>query len=168
VATGDAEALPFRVGSFDLVVSTSALQWLPRLGPAAAELARVLAPGGTACVALFGARTLGELRAAWAAAGGARAAHRFATPAEVEEALAAAGLSIQAVEEEEHVEHHPDARAVLRALKVIGAQAASPARPGLGGAPATREMLRRYDALRGPQGVPATFHVVHAVARRPA
>jgi hypothetical protein len=29
-----------------------------------------------------------------------------------------------------------------------------------------REMLRRYDALRDAGGVPATFHVLHAVAHR--
>jgi malonyl-CoA O-methyltransferase len=167
VAAADAEALPFVDGAFDLVVSTSALQWLPLLDGALSEIARVLAPGGAACLALFGERTLHELRDAWAAAGGARPTHRFASRAEVEAALAAAGLDPVEVGEQELVEHHPDARAVLRALKAVGAQAASPGPPGLAGAGTTRDMLRRYDALRGPDGVPATYHVVRALARRP-
>jgi malonyl-CoA O-methyltransferase len=165
VTAGDAEALPFASGTFDLVVSTSALQWLPALDGALSEIARVLAPGGVVSLALFGERTLHELRAAWAAAGGRRAVHRFASRGELESALAGAGLS-GVIDEEDLVERHPDARAVLRSLKSIGAQGASPGSGGLAGRAAVHEMLRRYDALREGPGVPATFHVLHARARR--
>lgn len=170
VAAGDAEALPFRTGAFDLVVSTSAFQWLTRLEPALAEAHRVLAPGGTLAIALFGARTLHELKRAWReAAGPERGArtHRFFSRDEVASALGAAGLSERAVVEEELTEHHPDARAVLRALKEIGAGGAVPGAAGLGGRRATLEMLRRYDERhRGEAGVPATWHVVYALAAR--
>jgi malonyl-CoA O-methyltransferase len=174
VAAGDAEALPFRAGAFDLVVSTSTFQWLPRLEPALAECARVLRPGGRLVVALFAERTLQELRAAWRAAAGQGApdrTHRFFTPGEVAAALAAAGLRQGAVEEEERVERHPDARALLKALKAIGAQNATPGEAGgaagLAGRRTTLEMLRRYDAAHGgPAGVPATWHVVYALAAR--
>ena len=66
------------------------------------------------------------------------------------------------------MERHPDARAVLRSLKAIGAQNASPAAAaGLSGRRTTLEMLRRYDAQHGgPDGVPATWHMVYAVASR--
>ena len=173
VAAADAEALPFADGSFDLVVSTSTLQWLPRLGPALAEVRRVLAPGGVACLALFGERTLHELRGAWRAAAGAAVddrTHRFSSRAALVSALAAAGLGRDAlVEEEELVERHPDARAVLRALKALGASSAVPGKRGLGGRAETLELLRRYDAAHGgPAGVPATYHVLYALARAPA
>jgi malonyl-CoA O-methyltransferase len=172
VAAADAEALPFRAGAFDLVVSTSALQWLPRLGPALAEVHRVLAPGGTFCLAIFGAETLRELRGAWREAAGPAAAgrtHAFHARADVEEALAAAGLRARAVLEEDLVEWHPDARTVLRALKEVGASSAVPGTRGLGGRAATLRMLERYDAAHaGPDGVPATYHVVYALAGRAA
>lgn len=170
VATADAEALPFRGGAFDLVVSTSTLQWLPRLAPALAEARRVLAPGGVLCAALFGAETLRELRDAWRAAAGPDAGgrtHAFASRADLEAALAASGLRARAVVEERLVEWHPDARAVLRSLKEIGASSAVPGRAGLGGRAATLEMLRRYDAThRTARGVPATYHVLVALAER--
>jgi malonyl-CoA O-methyltransferase len=170
VASGDAELLPFRSGTFDLVVSTSTLQWLPHLGPALVEARRVLAPGGVLCAALFGADTLRELRDAWRAAAGAEAGgrtHAFAGKAHLEAALAASGLRTRAVVEERLVEWHPDARAVLRSLKEIGASSAVPGRSGLGGRRATLEMLRRYDAAhRTARGVPATYHVLVAVAER--
>jgi malonyl-CoA O-methyltransferase len=168
VAAADAEALPFRAGAFDLFVSTSTFQWLPRLGPALAEAHRVLAPGGVLCVALFGARTLVELREAWRAAAGPEApgrTHAFAGRDEVAAALRGAGFAEPAVIEEDLVEWHEDARAVLRALKEVGAASAVPGRAGLGGRARTLEMLRRYDeAHAGPSGVPATYHVVYAVA----
>jgi malonyl-CoA O-methyltransferase len=170
LAAADAEALPFRAGAFDLFVSTSTFQWLPRLGPALAEAHRVLAPGGVLCLALFGARTLAELREAWRAAAGADAAaraHAFLGKEEVAGALSAAGFTAPSVFEEDLVEWHEDARAVLRALKEVGAASAVPGRSGLGGRARTVEMLRRYDEEHAaPAGVPATYHVVYAVAAR--
>lgn len=43
---GDAEALPFRDGAFDLVACRHASHHFPHLGVALAEMARVLRPGG--------------------------------------------------------------------------------------------------------------------------
>jgi malonyl-CoA O-methyltransferase len=129
----------------------------------------VLAPGGILCLALFGARTLAELREAWraAAGGAAERTHAFPGRPDVERAVAAAGFRGASVLEEDLVEWHEDARAVLRALKEVGAGSAVPGRAGLGGRARTLEMLRRYDeAHAGPSGVPATYHVVYAVALR--
>jgi ubiquinone/menaquinone biosynthesis C-methylase UbiE len=44
---GDAEALQFASGSFDSVISTFGVMFAPRHDVAAAELARVVSPGGT-------------------------------------------------------------------------------------------------------------------------
>lgn len=169
VAAGDAEALPFRDGCFDAVLSTSTLQWLPRLEPALAEARRILAPDGALVIALFAERTLRELKESWAAASGPAGArtHRFFSRDEVAAAIAAAGLRPRSVFDEELCEHHPDARAVLRSLKEIGATSAVPGARGLGGRGATLEMIRRYEAgHRDARGVRATWHVVYAVASR--
>jgi SAM-dependent methyltransferase len=48
---GDAEALPFEDASFDRVLSTFGVMFAPRQKVAAAELARVLRPGGRVVVA---------------------------------------------------------------------------------------------------------------------
>jgi malonyl-CoA O-methyltransferase len=172
VVTADAEALPFRDGSFDAVVSSSTFQWLPRLEPALSEARRVLAPGGVLALALFGERTLDELRRAWRAvageAGDARM-HRFFRRAELVEALAGARLDRVEIAEEEVVERHADARAVLKAIRAIGAGNAVPrgAGSGLGGRSVTLALLDEYDrAFGGGASVPATYHVLYAVARR--
>lgn len=170
VAAADAEELPFADAGFDLVVSSSTFQWLPRLEPALLECARVLRPGGRLVVALFAERTLRELREAWSAAAGAAAPdrlHRFFTRGEVATAFDRAGFHSVQLEEAVHVERHADPADLLRALKRIGAQGATPRPGGLGGRRVLLDALGRYrSAHPGPNGVPATWHVVYAVASR--
>jgi malonyl-CoA O-methyltransferase len=51
----------------------------------------------------------------------------------------------------------------------VGASSAVPGARGLGGRAATLRMLERYEAAHaGRDGVPATYHVVYALADRPA
>jgi malonyl-CoA O-methyltransferase len=174
-AAGDAEALPVRCGLFDLVVSTSALQWLARLEPAFAEARRALAPGGILAVALFGGATLHELLAAWRAAlpaGEPDRTHRFHSERDVAAALLASGLELVRLESERVVERHADPLELLRALKRIGAANAAPRPrgPGAGGLGARSTLARMAAAYRGrhgdADGVPATWEILYAVARR--
>jgi SAM-dependent methyltransferase len=60
----EVDALPFREGVFDLVVSVLSLHWVNDLPGALAQIRRVLKPDGLFLAALPGGGTLGELRAA--------------------------------------------------------------------------------------------------------
>jgi ubiquinone/menaquinone biosynthesis C-methylase UbiE len=51
--TGDVTALPFEANSFDAVTSRFCLMFLPEIPKAAAEIARVLKPGGWVAVAVW-------------------------------------------------------------------------------------------------------------------
>ena len=64
----DEEALPFRDGSLDLVVSALALQFVNDLPGALVQIRRALKPDGLLLAALLGGDTLTELRQAFAAA----------------------------------------------------------------------------------------------------
>ncbi len=175
-AAGDAEALPLRSGLFDLVVSTSTLQWLPRLEPAFGEARRVLIPGGTLAIALFGGATLHELLDAWGAAlpaGAPDLTHRFHGERDVAAALTASGLSLRRLESERVLERHAHPFALLRSLKRIGAGNAAPGagKQGVGGLGARGTLARMamaYQARHGERGgVPATWEIVYALAQRP-
>ncbi|KAF2992171.1 methyltransferase domain-containing protein [Methylocystis sp. MJC1] len=64
----DEEALPFAPGSFDLVVSGMALQWVNDLPGVFAQVRRILAPDGLFLACLPGGASLVELRVALAQA----------------------------------------------------------------------------------------------------
>jgi SAM-dependent methyltransferase len=64
----DEEALPFRDGSLDLVVSALALQFVNDLPGTLIQVRRALRPDGLLLAALIGGDTLRELREAFAAA----------------------------------------------------------------------------------------------------
>ena len=166
---GDAEALPFRGASFDVVASASAYQWMEDLRPAFREARRVLAPGGWFACALFGGETLRELREAWRGAECGEVkdrTHAFFSREQVASALADAGFSRIELAVERTVEHHEDLPSLLRALKRIGAGNAAPHAEG--GLAARRRLLRAaesYERLRERRGLPATWDVVFASAR---
>jgi len=61
--SGDAEALPFLDKFFDLVVSTSSLQWM-ECKQVFKEVRRVLKPGGAFCFTTFGSATLAKAKEA--------------------------------------------------------------------------------------------------------
>ncbi len=60
-ALADAQRLPFRAASFDLVVANHVLYHVPDRAQALAEIRRVLVPGGRLCATTIGEGHLGEL-----------------------------------------------------------------------------------------------------------
>lgn len=68
VVVADEEALPFRDGSLDLVVSALALQFVNDLPGTLIQIRRALKPDGLFVAALIGGETLTELRQSFAAA----------------------------------------------------------------------------------------------------
>ena len=172
---GDARYLPFRDGSFATVVSSSVYQWLEDLPAAFAEVARVLRPGGCFAVALFGERTLIELRSAHRQAAAECASphgshvQSFPAAAEVAEALRRAGLLCRDFASFPELDWHPDVPTLLRRLKQIGAGNAAADRPkGLASRRVMQRMLELYEAgHRQMHGIPATYEVVCAVAVKP-
>lgn len=172
LACGDAECLPFREGSFDLVVSTSTYQWIDPLETAFAEVFRVLRPGSRFSFALFGERTLFELRESYQSAlSDANRAlpdrtHRFVSQKDVLDSLNAAGFKSVSVESEMEVEIHRDVKDLIRSLKGIGAGSASGAAPGgLSGRSVIEGMIELYKKrFSVPGGVPATYEVIYGKA----
>ncbi|QWV92689.1 methyltransferase domain-containing protein [Geomonas oryzisoli] len=170
VVNADAESLPFEAESFDVVVSTSTYQWLATLDQAFSEAHRVLKPGGVFCFALFGERTLFELRESYRAVlgGGTDRTHSFFAAEAVSAALGRAGFGVQRVSSELEVELHPDVPELLRSLKRIGAGSTAPASgKGLSERRVMLEMMASYRKQFGSEaGVPATYEVVYGVARK--
>lgn len=127
IVQADAARLPFGDGSFDLIFSNLAYQWVGDLSRAFTECRRVLKNEGRLHVTMFGYRTLQELFEALvktreAGKGGAAIA-RLADKEEITVALNKAGFRDVRLEEETIRAHFPDMMALVKWAKDIGANA---------------------------------------------
>jgi malonyl-CoA O-methyltransferase len=165
----DAENLPFQENSFDIVVSTSTYQWISPLEKAFEEAHRVLKPSGRFMFALFGEKTLFELKESYRNAAIhadrplADRMHRFATDAEVLAVMRCAGFSGCSVHNEIEIEVHTDVAALLRSIKGIGAgNAIRTSDRGLSGRSTMLRMMEMYrDKYAANGGVKASYHVLY-------
>lgn len=164
----DARSLPIESASIDLVFSNLMLQWIDPLDDALVEIRRVLRPGGLLLASSFGPLTLQELRTAWAAADTGVHVNDFVDMHDFGSALQRAGFSEPVLDVDRHLRHHADAVALMREIKAIGAHNVHAGRRrGLTGRAALQRMTAAYESLRQPQGLPATWQVVYAVAWAP-
>lgn len=163
----DINALPWRVGAFDLVWSNLALQWVNDLPRALAEFRRVLRVGGLLSFTTFGPDTLLELRAAFGRAEGHTRTNRFADMHDVGDMLVHAGFGDPVMDMERITLTYQDPVALLRELKRLGATNATRGRPkGLTGRGRWRAMLDALEGMRHDGRIPLTFEVVHGHAWR--
>ncbi len=171
ILTADAEYLPFSARSFDLVLSTSTFQWLGDLHLTFSEVLRVLSPGGAFFFALFGERTLYELKTSYHRALSAKGrkendrTHTFFTVADVLSSLESAGFRACRAFTEVDIERHDDVPSLLRSLRQIGAGNASPAtQRGLAERGVMQEMMKSYHEEYGLEsGIQATYEIVYGM-----
>jgi malonyl-CoA O-methyltransferase len=178
LVNGDAEQLPFRDGPFDLVVSTSTLQWIENLDVFFQECHRVVQLNGLLCIAFFGGRTLQELQECYREAVGKRCGcseghvnrlHRFREIAAVQEALGRSDFGRVLLTSEIEMDHYPDVPALLRSIKRIGAGSSAQEghRGGLGWRGVLNETSRLYRERYGRDGmIPVTYEVMYVIAQR--
>jgi malonyl-CoA O-methyltransferase len=173
---GDAEQLPFRGNSFDLVVSASTLQWLDSLDGCLEECRRVVKEGGLIALAFFGGTTLWELQESYREALARRASvddsrfgrlHRFMEVEAVRQALDRLGAGQSLVASEIEMDFHQDVHGLLKSIKGIGAGTAS--RGGAGGLgwrgilnDMSEIYLRRFLA---DGKIPATYEVIYLIIK---
>jgi len=175
VVNGDAEKLPFKTGSFDLVVSASALQWVGSLSAALHEMRRVVRSGGNITLAFFCDGTLAELQGCFRDAAGAGCfdkspvtsrLHSFWTADDVTSIVKKMDFERFVISVETEVDRYDDLHSLLRSIKSIGAGTASAVSGGgLGWRGILQETSRLYQERYGENGcIPATYKVLYLTA----
>lgn len=165
---GDAERLPLRSESCELIFSSLAVQWCADFTAVLAEASRTLRPGGVLAFASLCTGTLHELRESWRAVDGLVHVNRFRTLQDYQRLCAASALQVLDLQAVPHVLHYPDVRSLTHELKALGAHNINPGRPaGLTGRARMLGLVQGYEAFRVEAGLPATYQVVYAVLRKP-
>lgn len=164
----DAEALPLAEASIDLLHSNLCLQWCGDLDAALGEFRRVLRADGVLLFSTFGPDTLQELRLAFAETDAAPHVSRFLDIHQIGDALVAAGFRDPVLERDVFTLTYADTTTLMRELRAIGATNADTGRSrGLTGKARMRQVAQAYEAFRANGRLPATYEVVHALARAP-
>ena len=152
---GDIETveLPAR---YDLIISSSTLQWVHDLPRLCRKLAGHLNPGGTLALALYGRENLREIRTVTGLG------LRYM---DLEQLRAVVGeeFELLAAEQSRETLWFPDSISVLHHLRATGVNA-------VGQRPWTRRQLNGFLAeygqrFAGPRGVHLTYHPMYIVAR---
>jgi len=164
----DAERLPLKDGSIDLIVSNLMLQWCD---PDAvfAEFRRVLAPQGLLSFSTLGPDTLRELRSAWAQVDSRDHVHQFIDMHDLGDALVRSGFASPVLDVERITLKYLDVRAVAADLRATGARNAARGRAkGLTTPRQFAAMQAAYEKSRQDGRLPATYEAVFAHAWVPA
>ncbi|HWT69723.1 MAG TPA: malonyl-ACP O-methyltransferase BioC [Pseudomonas sp.] len=165
---GDAERLPLRDSTCDLIFSSLAVQWCADFASVLSEARRVLKPGGIFAFASLCVGTLFELRDSWRQVDGMVHVNRFREFEVYQQLCAASGLQAISLQTRPHVLHYPDVRSLTHELKALGAHNINPGRPGgLTGRARILGLIEAYEQFRQAQGLPATYQVVYAVMEKP-
>jgi malonyl-CoA O-methyltransferase len=164
----DAERLPLKDSSIDLIVSNLLLQWCD---PDAvfAECRRVLAPQGLLSFSTLGPDTLRELRAAWMQVDSRSHVHQFFDMHDLGDALVRSGFAAPVLDVERITLKYLDVRALAADLKAVGAHNATAGRAkGLTTPRQFAAVQAAYEKFRQDGRLPATYEVVFAHAWAPA
>lgn len=165
---GDAERLPLREASVDLIFSSLAVQWCGNFSAVLDEAKRVLQPGGVMAFTSLCVGTLHELRESWQAVDGLVHVNRFRRLQDYQRMCASSGMQVLGLQARPHVLHYPDVRSLTHELKALGAHNLNPGRPaGLTGRARMQGLLQAYEQFRQAQGLPATYQVVYGVLQKP-
>jgi malonyl-CoA O-methyltransferase len=171
IVNGDAASLPFKAGTFDLVVSASALQWVGNFSSALHEMRRVARPGGMLNLAFFCAGTLAELHSCFSEVSELRSydnsiiasrLHGFRIVDEVKAIVKQIDFERFIITVETEVDWYDDLHTLLRSIKNIGAGTVSGGSGrGLGWRGILREASRLYQEKYGVNGrIPVTYKVL--------
>lgn len=157
----DAEALPLADACVSLVYSNFALQWSRSPAMALAEMARVLAPGAQALVAVPVAGTLREFSQSWQQVDQGKHFNALPSVEDWQGAATTSGLAMLHQQRLQLVEHYADVRAVGTMLKATGAWHVQRSEaPGLMTPRRYTALVNAYEQWREPQGLPVSWHVL--------
>jgi malonyl-CoA O-methyltransferase len=163
----DAEALPLRNASVDLVFSSLMLQWCHDLEAVFSGIRQIMRPGGLLLFSSLGPGTLMELRESWREAGDEEVVHvnSFYDMHDVGDALLRTGFADPVMEVENLTLAYGRVFDLMRELKRVGAYNINNGRRrSLTGTERMQRVVAAYEQRRRDGRLPATYEIVYGHA----
>lgn len=159
---GDAENLPFKNNSVDIVFSNLALQWCHDFVKVLNEVYRVLKSGGLFVFTTLCDGTLSELKKSWQQVDNHTHVNQFITLAEYTTMLNGSRFSIDNCCCQPEVAYYPTLTELMADLKGIGAHNINPNRSkGLTTRQQIAHLIKAYEQYRDERGLPSTYQVLY-------
>ena len=168
----DAQFLPIKNASIDLIFSTSTFQWCEDLNQLFVECMRVLKKNGVLVFSTFGPDTLKELRQSWAEIDHLNHVHQFIDMHHIGDSLLANQFHDPVVDREIIVIEYQNLRQLLMDLKATGSRNKFISRDGnlaqgLLGKKKFKQLAQMYNTFRlEDDSLPATYEVIYGYARK--
>ncbi len=166
VVCADAEHLPIKAESVDLIISSLMLQWSNDLDNVFGGFHAALAPGGLLLFASFGPDTLMEVRESWAKVDDLPHASEFADMHDIGDSLLQAGFIDPVTDMEVITMTYASVRQLMRDIKQIGASNSMANRQkGLMGKQKLSAFEQAYEQFKTTDGLyPASWEIIYGHA----
>jgi malonyl-CoA O-methyltransferase len=162
----DAEFLPLKSQSIDLVISSLAFQWCGNLEKAFSDVKRILKPEGRFVFTTFGTSTLYELKRAWQEVDDYSHVNTFYSAAQLADFLNQAGFQQVELETRSYISTYESVWELMSELKQLGAHTViAGCNKHFTSKTAMQRMICAYQKQDKNGLVPATFEVIMAVVR---
>jgi malonyl-CoA O-methyltransferase len=162
----DAEQLPIKNDSIDLILSSLMLQWSNDLAGTFQGFHATLAPNGLLLFASFGPDTLKEIRQSWASVDHLPHTSDFADMHEIGDSLLQAGFIDPVTDMEMITMTYANVRQLMRDIKQIGASnSQSERQKGLMGKQKLKAFEQAYQQFKTADGLyPASWEIIYGHA----
>ena len=162
----DAEAMPLKPESDDLVVSNLMIQWSNDLNKMFAGFHSVLAPNGLLLFSTFGADTLKEMKESWASVDETLHTNAFVDMHEIGDALLKAGFINPVTDMELITMTYSNVGQLMKDIKQIGASnTESNSSKGLMGKQKLKAFEQAYEQFKTADGLyPASWEIIYGHA----
>ncbi|MCL6414937.1 malonyl-ACP O-methyltransferase BioC [Aestuariirhabdus sp. Z084] len=161
---GDAESLPLRSNSIDLLFSSLAIQWCDQFSAVLSEVYRCLRPGGQFVFSTLCEGTLHELRTAWEQVDRFSHVNDYPSFNSLEVDVERSGFRVAQLSTAPRRLYYRRVSQLSRELLALGANTLTgERRPGLMTPSRLRALQLGYEQFRDDQQLlPATYQVVYA------
>ncbi len=164
---GDAEQLPIKDNSIDLVFSNLALQWCHDFSAVLDEVYRVLTPQGIFLFTSLCDGTLRELKQSWQAVDSYIHVNSFINYQHYQQLIHDSSFIIENSQCIAETSYYPNLKLLMSDLKGIGAHNINPQRhKGLTTRQQLNTLVNAYENFRTMQGLPATYQVIYSYLRK--